>query len=98
MNKLIILGRIYKNGSLGTSRKEKEDSINIQGFSFGSTAERIDLLCKSGDQVLMFGFMEKDKKNNSLKFVATEFQRTGQNKSDQPNEETINQDTEEEMF
>ena len=109
MNKVIVLSRIYKNGSLGTSiiakpylsftlidqRKTREDAVKFRSVSFGDTAERIDAWCHDGDQVLAFGLLEKDQKTNSFSFIVNEFQRTGQ-KSEKPfiEEENLSQDFE----
>lgn len=92
MNKIIALGRIYKNGSIGTSRsgktyvnfaildtkKEKEDTIRFRCVAFDHIAQRINDWCENGDQVLVIGALENDKKTNSFTFVVSDFQRTGQ--------------------
>lgn len=92
MNKIIALGRIYKNGSIGTSRsgktyinfaildtkKEKEDTIRFRCVAFDNVAQRIDDWCENGDQVLAIGALENDKTTKSFTFVVSEFQRTGQ--------------------
>lgn len=108
MNKIVILGRIYKNGSLGTSKngknyigfsildtkKERIDTVKFRCVAFGSVAERIDSWCNDGDQVLIFGSIENDQKTNSFVVVVSEFQRTGQ-KTDKPNPEDIEKDSKE---
>ncbi len=108
MNKIVILGRIYKNGSLGTSKngkkyigfsildtkKEKTDTVKFRCVAFESVAERIDSWCKDGDQVLIFGSIENDPKTNAFVIIVSEFQRAGQ-KSDKPNPEDIEKESEE---
>lgn len=89
MNKLIVLGKIYKNGSLATSkngksyigftiidsRKTIEESIKFRGVAFEYQAKHIDEWCQDGDRVLAIGTMEKDAKTNSFKFTLNEFTR-----------------------
>lgn len=89
MNKLIVLGKIYKNGSLATSkngksyigftiidsRKTIEENVKFRGVAFEYQAKHIDEWCQDGDRVLAIGTLEKDAKTNSFKFVLGEFTR-----------------------
>lgn len=109
MNKLIVLGKIYKNGSLATSkngksyigftiidsRKTIEESIKFRGVAFEYQAKHIDEWCQDGDRVLAIGTMEKDTKTNSFKFTLNEFTRI------EPKEaktETLKTEPEEDIF
>ena len=89
MNKLIVLGKIYKNGSLATSkngksyigftiidsRKTIEESVKFRGVAFEYQAKHIDEWCQDGDRILAIGTLEKDVKTNSFKFTLNEFTR-----------------------
>lgn len=109
MNKLIVLGKIYKNGSLATSkngksyigftiidsRKTIEESVKFRGVAFEYQAKHIDEWCQDGDRVLAIGTLEKDAKTNSFKFTLNEFTRI------EPKEnkiETLTQEPEEDIF
>ena len=109
MNKLIVLGKIYKNGSLATSkngksyigftiidsRKTIEESVKLRGVAFEYQAKHIDEWCQDGDRVLAIGTLEKDAKTNSFKFTLNEFTRI------EPKEtkiETLTQEPEEDIF
>ena len=109
MNKLIVLGKIYKNGSLATSkngksyigftiidsRKTIEENVKFRGVAFEYQAKHIDEWCQDGDHVLAIGTMEKDTKTNSFKFVLGEFTRI------EPKEaktETLTPEQEEDIF
>lgn len=109
MNKITALGRIYKNGSIGTSkngktyigfsildtRKEKEETVKFRCVAFNGTAEKINEWCENGDQVLVYGSLENDQKTNSFRFVVSDFQRAGQ-KQDKP--ETTQEPKENQFF
>lgn len=89
MNKIMILGKIYKNGSIATSkngksyigftiidgRKTIEESVKFRGVAFEYQAKHIEEWCQDGDRVLAIGTIEKDTKANSFKFVLNEFTR-----------------------
>ena len=89
MNKIMILGKIYKNGSIATSkngknyigftiidgRKTIEESVKFRGVAFEYQAKHIDEWCQDGDRVLAIGTLEKDAKTNAFKFVLGEFTR-----------------------
>lgn len=109
MNKLIVLGKIYKNGSLATSkngkayigftiidsRKTIEENVKFRGVAFEYQAKHIDEWCQDGDRVLAIGTLEKDAKTNAFKFVLGEFARI------EPKEaktETLTQEQEEDIF
>ena len=109
MNKLIVLGKIYKNGSLATSkngksyigftiidsRKTIEENVKFRGVAFEYQAKHIDEWCQDGDRVLAIGTLEKDAKTNAFKFVLGEFTRI------EPKEaktETLTQEQAEDIF
>lgn len=85
----MILGKIYKNGSIATSkngknyigftiidgRKTIEESVKFRGVAFEYQAKHIDEWCQDGDRVLAIGTLEKDAKTNAFKFVLGEFTR-----------------------
>ena len=89
MNKIVVLGKIYKNGSIATSkngksyigftiidgRKTIEESVKFRGVAFEYQAKHIDEWCQDGDRVLAIGTLEKDAKANAFKFVLGEFTR-----------------------
>lgn len=89
MNKVVVLGKIYKNGSIATSkngksyigftiidgRKTIEESVKFRGVAFEYQAKHIEEWCQDGDRVLAIGTLEKDSKANSFKFVLNEFTR-----------------------
>lgn len=89
MNKVVVLGKIYKNGSIATSkngksyigftiidsRKTIEESVKFRGVAFEYQAKHIEEWCQDGDRVLAIGTLEKDAKANSFKFVLNEFTR-----------------------
>ena len=89
MNKIVVLGKIYKNGSIATSkngknyisftiidgRKTIEESVKFRGVAFEYQAKHIDEWCQDGDRVLAIGTLEKDAKTNAFKFVLGEFTR-----------------------
>ena len=89
MNKILVLGKIYKNGSIATSkngknyigftiidgRKTIEESVKFRGVAFEYQAKHIDEWCQDGDRVLAIGTLEKDAKTNAFKFVLGEFTR-----------------------
>lgn len=109
MNKLIVLGKIYKNGSLATSkngksyigftiidsRKTVEESVKFRGVAFEYQAKHIDEWCQDGDRVLAIGTLEKDAKTNSFKFTLNEFTRI---ETKETKIETLTQEQEEDIF
>lgn len=109
MNKIVVFGRIYKEGDprgtktggkfipfrLMDQTKENSKPFYFYCTAFDKTAELINNICENGDQIFAFGSLSQYSEDKSLRLTVYEFYKTSSKKQ---NEETINQDTEEEMF
>ena len=109
MNKLIVLGKIYKEGEpketktggkflgfrLMDQQKENSKSFYFKCTAFDKTAELIDSICENGDQIFAFGQLSQYSKDKPMNFTVFEFYKTHSKKHDTND---ITQQQEEDIF
>lgn len=104
MNKVIVLGRIYKEGTpketkndgkfLGfrimDQQKEKNKTFYFNCIAFDKQAELISTVCENGDQVFVFGKLSQQTKDKPLTLTVHEFYKV--NESKQKTDEKVEED------